>query len=154
MGEQKISDLVDVNELESIIPAMNVNVPAQMPEETNLITDDALLGIYAEILSNLREDREEITGLTSNFVEMVINEGDSTSSSKEALVNLVKIKTDLNEKMAKVADLMTRVKLKDRDTFKPYMRTEQNNTINIGDGAAKRELLRSIENAQKKKKGK
>jgi hypothetical protein len=142
----------ELEELEAVIPSMNVNVPTTAVEEDhNLITDDALIGIYGEIMGNLRSDREEIANLTANFVDMVINDGDATTSSKEALVNLVKIKTEVSDKMSKIADLMTRVKLKERDTFPRYLAANQNNTININD-SGKRDLLRSIERAQKKKK--
>lgn len=144
-----------MQELNEVMPAMNVNVPTVNEEaEPSLITDDALLGVYGEILDNIRSDRKEIDNLLSNFVEMVINEGDSTSASKEALVNLVKIKSESADKMAKIADLMTRVKLKERDTFPRYLAAHQNNTINIGDNGNKRELLKQIERAKKKQKEK
>lgn len=141
-------------DLEAVIPALNVNLPMQQPQqqEENLVSDEALLGIYGEILQNLREDRDELNGLLANFVDMVVNEGDATTSSKEALVNLVKIKSDSADKMAKIADLMTRVKLKEKDTFPRYLAAHQNNTINIGDGQTKRELLKQIDRATKKKK--
>lgn len=153
--ETKVAQKVEQEspDLDAVIPAMNVNVPMQQPQqEENLVSDEALLGIYGEILQNLRDDRDELNGLLANFVEMVVNEGDSTTSSKEALVNLVKIKSDASDKMAKIADLMTRVKLKEKDTFPRYLAAHQNNTINIGDGQTKRELLKSIERATKKKK--
>ena len=90
-----------------------------------------------------------MSGLLTTFVDMVINDGDSTSASKEALVNLVKIKSDSADKMAKVAELMTRCKLK--EIFPKYLNAKQENTINIGDGTTKRELLKQIEKARKKK---
>ena len=55
--------------------------------------------------------------------------------------------------MAKIADLVTRVKLKERDTFPRYLAASQNNTINVGDGA-KRALLEAINKAQKDKEDK
>ena len=145
-------ELPDPSELETVIPAMNVNLPMQQPQqEENLVSDEALLGIYGEILQNLREDRDELNNLLSTFSDLVINDGDSSPASKEALVNLVKIKSDSSDKMTKVADLMTRVKLKEKDTFPRYLAAHQNNTINIGDGQTKRELLKQIEKATKKK---
>ncbi len=144
--EQEIEDDIvgDIkSDIQEVMPTMSV---AEKPQEC-IVSDEALLGIYNEIVVNLREDRVEINGLLANFVEMVINEGDSTTSSKEALVNLVKIKSDSSDKMAKIAELMTRVKLK--DSFPKYLR--QDNTINIGDNQTKRELLKQIERHQKKK---
>ena len=157
MKDDKVVENAEVitepENLEKVLPALNVNLPVQQQiEEANLVTDEALLGIYAEILQNLRDDRQEQAELTNKFAEMVINEGDATTSSKEALVNLVKIKSETADKMAKIADLMTRVKLKEKDTFPRYLAAHQNNTINIGDSGTKRELLKQIEKAKKQKK--
>ena len=141
----------NITELDSVIPAMNIGLPIQQPiqETSNLVSDESLMDIYEEVLRNLREDRQEINELLTNFKEMVINEGDSTTSSKEALVNLIKIKSDSADKITRIADLMTRIKLKDRDTFPRYLAASQNNTININ-GQTKRELLKQIEKTSKK----
>lgn len=145
-----------LDEIDHVIPKMNVGVPPAQPEpgvESVLVPDDALLGIYNEILDNCRKDREELSQFVTDFANMVINDQDASSSSKEALVNLVKAKGDVNDKMAKVADLMTRVKLKSADTFPRYLAAQQNNTINIGTGGgSKRELLEAIEKQKKGKK--
>jgi hypothetical protein len=84
---------------------------------------------------------------------MVINQGDSTTSSKEALVNLIKIRSDIPDKMTKVADLMTRVKLKERDTYKPYLSAHQTNNVVIEGGGERRALLDAIKKAKKKDSG-
>jgi hypothetical protein len=73
---------------------------------------------------------------------MVMNDGESSSASKEAIVNLLKIKSETNDKMAKVADLMTRIKLKEKDTFPRYLAAQQQNHITIESG--KRDVLKSI----------
>jgi hypothetical protein len=78
----------------------------------------------------------------ANFIEMVMNEGDASSASKEAIVNLMKIKSDTSDKMAKVADLMTRIKLKEKDTFPRYLAAQQNNKVVIE--GSKREMIKSI----------
>lgn len=80
---------------------------------------------------------------------MVINDGDASSASKEAIVNLVKIKSDTADKMSKVADLMTRIKLKDKDTFPRYLAAQQNNKVVIE--GSKRDLLKSISKIANKK---
>lgn len=104
----------ELPQLDSLMPSLNVNIPAQDEEQkqdvSNLVSDDTLMGLYGEIVQNIRDDRTEVNDLLSNFVNMVVNEGDSSNSSKEALVNLVKIKSDMADKMAKIADLMTRIK--------------------------------------------
>lgn len=142
------------NDLEQLFPQMNVNVPANPPQEeqNNLISDDMMLGVFGEIMNQIREDRSEIKGLVSNFVDMVINDGDSTTASKEALVNLLKLQTDTSLSMSKIADLMTRIKLKEKDTFPKYLAAHQNNTINVGTSAEKRDLIKQIQKFQKKKK--
>ncbi len=77
-----------------------------------------------------------------------MNDGDATSASKEALVNLIKVKSETADKMTKVLDLATRIKLK-KDHFPAYLNAKQENTITIGDNGAKRELIRQVKKIQK-----
>ena len=137
--------------LQSLIPAMNVSVPA-VPEqpENPLVTDETLLGSFNEILVNLRDDREKAGDYMEQFAEMVINGGDASSASKEALVNFLKIRSDANDKMAKIAELMTRIKLKHKDTVPRYLAAKQKNTININSG--KKQLIQDLSDAQRKSK--
>jgi hypothetical protein len=125
-----------------IIPSINLSNPED--QTSNLISDEQLVDVYQEVLENIRQDRKQTEEFISNFADLVINEGDSTSASKEALVNLLKLKHDTSDKMAKIADLMTRIKLKDKDTFPRYLAANQNNTININSGNNKRQLLESL----------
>jgi len=150
--DEENDEIISEEELKAIIPSMNVNVPALPEKEDNLISDESLLGLYSEIIDNIRNERKEIDGLLDNFVNMVINEGDATSASKEALVNLVKIKSETADKMTKIADLMTRIKLKERDTFPRYLAAQQKNTIQISSSSSDRDLIKKIERAAKKKK--
>lgn len=108
------------------------------------ITDQDLQNIYTEILDDLRSDRAEINTLLNSFVEMVMNEGDSTSASKEAVVNLVKVKTDIADKKAKIADLMTTLRLKEKTVSK--LTANQTNHIHITD---KRAILETINKVKK-----
>lgn len=126
-----------------VLPTMNVQPMAIAEEEPCIVSDEKILGLYDEIVENCRNDREKVDELQSQFEDMVLNEGDATSASKEALVNLMKIKSDLNDKMSKVADLMTRVKLKERDTFPRYLAASQTNNVTI-ESSSKRDLLKSI----------
>lgn len=125
-------------------------------EELSIISDESLLGVYGEIMDNLRSDRDQVSGLVDTFSNMVLNDGDATTSSKEALVNLVKTKIDAADKMAKIADLMTRIKLKQPDTFQPWMNKGKNkengNTINIYDssGLNRKSLMEKIQNGSLK----
>lgn len=152
MSKQEVQIEQEPDLLDSVIPSMNVSLPSQpMEEKQPIVSEDMLLGIYSEILTNLREDRNEMGGYVTNLAEMVFNESDGDFHSKEALCLLIKTKSEIGDKMAKIADLMTRVVLKERDTFPRYLAAHQNNTINIGN-SDKRELLKQIDRFQKKKK--
>ena len=147
--EQEFLEELDDMDVDSLIPTMNVNDVAEPPEE-QIVENDDLLGLYQEILENCRKDRENTDEILVNFVEMVMNEGDASSASKEAIVNLLKIKSDTSDKMSKVADLMTRIKLKERDTFPRYLAAQQNNKVVIE--GSKREMIKSINKLAQKKK--
>jgi hypothetical protein len=146
--EKEILDELDV---ESLIPSMNVDNNISTFEETKecIVSDGSLLGLYEEILDDCREDRKGIEEVLSTFMDMVLNDGDASSASKEAIVNLIKIKSDTSDKMSKVADLMTRVKLKEKDTFPRYLAAQQNNKVVIE--GSKRDLLKSINKITSKK---
>jgi hypothetical protein len=144
-------------DIQKLIPSMNLNLqkPGDMPQDVSaLVSDTALLTMMGEVAEFVRKDRDEIDQYMARFADMVFNEGDPTTSSKEALVNLIKMKSDTADKMSKVLDLMTRIKLKEKDTFPRYLAAHQNNTINIGDGGGKRALLEAINKAQKDKDSK
>lgn len=137
--------------LQDLIPQMNVTLP-EVPKPKELVEDGALLDVYGEIMGNLRSDRSQVDEVLSNFLEMVMNEGDTSTSSKEALVNLIKLKTDTADKMVKIADLMTRIKLKEANTFKPYMTAKQDNKTTINIEGSKRALIESIAKLSKEAK--
>lgn len=147
---QEMADVFDDLEVESIIPTMKVD--EMVPEEKPCIVGDKeILDLYSEIVDNCRKDRVQADDLLLQFLDMVMNDGESSSAAKEAIVNLMKTKTDINDKMAKVADLMTRIKLKERDTFPRYLAAQQNNKVVIED---KRDFLQSIQKLANKDKGK
>lgn len=137
------------------LPQMNVTVPAQQGSDASaLITDSQYLGVLDEIMNNIREDRKQVSDYIDNIADMVINDGDATTSSKEALVNFVKIKTDLQDKMLKAADLMTRLKLKNTYAYSgPHLNAMQQNNFNIGGESdfSRKELIRAINKSKKKK---
>ena len=144
-------DELDEIDLEILLPSMNVGkeLTAINNEKECIIGDSTLVGLYDEILSNCRDDRTKVDEVLSTFLEMVINDGDASSASKEASVNLIKIKSDTSDKMSKVADLMTRIKLKEKDTFPRYLSAQQNNKVVIE--GSKRDLLKSINKLANKK---
>ncbi len=155
--EQSINpELIDDRENNDLIPSMNVNMPALKEEEKKeLIKDEKLLNVYDEVLDDLRNDRKEISELLDVFANMVINEGESSGATKEAVVNLIKAKSDVADKKSKIADLMTRVKLKERDTFPRYLAAKQHNEITVNQNKEltkeeKKALIRSLNEKKKK----
>lgn len=142
---------LDEIDVEMLLPSMNVSKQFISPieEKECIVKDDTLMDLYGEILTNCRDDRTKVDEILGTFLEMVINDGDASSASKEAIVNLVKIKSDTADKMSKVADLMTRIKLKDKDTFPRYLAAQQNNKVVIE--GSKRDLLKSISKIANKK---
>lgn len=132
--DQEITEVVEENpelpDINELVPNMDVNIPATT-EKPCIISDDMILGVYKEVLDDIRDDRKEIDGLLASFVDMVMNDGDSTSASKEALVKLVELKIGAADKKAKIADLMSRIYLKAPDTYKPYLNAHQTNNISI-----------------------
>lgn len=152
-NEEQVAEIMPSDEeFGDLIPKMNVGVSNPVEADvSNLIGDEDLLDSYDEIMGWLREDRKQVSEFIDTMAEMVINEGDATSASKEALVNLVKMKSDLADKAAKIADLKTRVKLKEKDTFPRYLAASQNNTINIGgQSGSRRALIEAVNKAKKK----
>ena len=149
--EQLATDITEaIVESQDLIPQMNINLPLAPSGEEKIIPDVKLVGLYDEILENVRKDRSEIDSMITSFSDMVFNDGDATSSTKEALVNLIKIKLDTSDKMSKIADLMTRVR--GTNTFPKYLASNQNNTINIEKKLSPSEKRALLENEIKKQK--
>jgi hypothetical protein len=152
--EDDISE-IKPEDIENMIPQMNVSVPETPKDVQQLITDEQYLEILSDIVTNIKEDRKQVSDYIDNFADMVMNDGDATTSSKEALVNLVKIKTDMQDKMLKAADLMTRLKIKNTYAYSgPHLNAMQQNNFNIGSDANfdRKELIKAINQAKKKKK--
>jgi hypothetical protein len=143
MDEPKIIEKKE----EVSLPSLNVsvNLPAEQKEKAELVKPEQILGYCDEIFDDIREDRREIDEICKSFLDMVMNEGDATTSSKEALVNLLKLKSDTADKKTKVFDLMMRAFLKEKDTFPRYLAAHQHNEIKITDSSDKRKLLKSFE---------
>ena len=143
-------DIIDEMEIENLIPSMNVAEIAEPTEKECIVKDEQILGLYDEILDNCRKDRQGVDEVLANFLDMVMNEGESSSASKEAIVNLWKIKSDISDKMAKIADLETRIKLKEKDTYPRYLAAQQNNKVVIE--SSKREMIQTISKLSQRKK--
>lgn len=149
--EAELVDDFEGLDVEMLLPTMNVNTEIVPEKEECIIKDTELTGLYDEILDQCRKDRQQFDEVIANFLDMVMNDGDASSASKEAIVNLLKSKSDIADKMSKIADLKTRIKLKDKDTFPRYLAQQQNNKVVIE--GSKRDLLKSV-NKLVNKKGK
>lgn len=150
ISDEKNTSIEEINESETV-PTMNVNVPQQPQDVAMLISDDEYLGVLREIMGNIREDRKQVSDYIDNIADMVINDGDATTSSKEALVNFVKIKTDLSDKLLKTADLMTRLKVKNTYAHSgPHLNAMQQNNFIEAPDMSRREIIRAINKAKKK----
>jgi hypothetical protein len=130
--------------------------PAEADKDMSIISDESLVGVYGEIMDNLRDDRNRASELVDTFSNMVLNDGDSSSASKEALVNLLKTRIEASDKMTRIADLMTRIKLKQPDTYQPWMgkgKDKSGNTINIYDssGINRKSLIEQIQKEKEQK---
>lgn len=145
-----VDEFADLN-VELLLPSSNSNQQIIPEPQECIVKDEQILGLYEEILENCREDRKSADTVLNNFLDMIMNDGDASSASKEAAVNLVKIKSDTSDKMAKIADLMTRIKLKEKDTFPRYLAQQTNNKVVIE--GSQRELIKSV-NKMVNKKGK
>jgi hypothetical protein len=144
----------EFNQIQDLLPKMNVSAPVpQQDQMPAIIEAEELKSMYDDIINGLKSEKEEIQGIQDKFEDMVMNDGDASSSSKEALVNLIKIKSDIHDKMIKVADLKTRIVLKEKNTFPPYLAANQtNNTyINNAPQQNRRAILEAIEKNKKDK---
>lgn len=147
-ADEELDFLEQELDVEELVPAkMEVSLTK---DDECIIPDNQLLGLYDEILTNCRSDRQQTDEILTDFHNMVMNDGESSPAAKEAVVNLLKIKTDISDKMTKIADLQTRIKLKEKDTFPRYLAAQQNNKIVFDD---KRKFLQQIENKIGKKDG-
>lgn len=135
--------------IESNGTSMSISSPPK-EEVKELITDEQVLGLADEILQDIRDDATSIKDAYERFFDMVMNEGDASSASKEAIVNLLKVKSEMSDKKIKVMDLYMRVKLRERDTFPKYLVNNQKNTI--VNGMDKKKLLEEITEDEHKNK--
>lgn len=138
------------NEKQLTLPSINVNVPVEA-KEAELVKPEQIIGFYNEIMNDIRADRQEIDEVTKHFQDIVINGIDVSTSAKESLVNLMKLKSDTADKKTKVVDLLLRAYLKQNDNFPRYLAAHQENTINI-DGNKRKMLKAIITEAEKETK--
>jgi hypothetical protein len=125
--------------------ALNVNVA---PGEVNiqLVQPEEIVSLVKTVMTDIEGEKHEIQEALVNFSEMVFNAGDATSASKEALVNLLKLKSDLIDKKARMLEMMMKVyKTEGPKTVTAH----QHNDIYVHD---KRKLFDELDKEEKKDK--
>lgn len=138
------SEIIPIDEM----PSLNISVGQEIKrKELTQASAENIDNVYTEIISDIRKSGEQIDEVTTCFINMVINDGDASSSSKEAVVNLLKIKSDLADKKIKAMELMMRSYLKETNTFPKYLAAHQHNKITIE--GSKRELLQNLREESK-----
>jgi len=112
------------------------NLPAQKEENAILISDNKILGYYEKAIQNIDADRSDAGEKFDVLFDEVINGGDATTASKEMATNFFKMKLEASDRMIKILDLWTRVKLREKNTMSDYQKARTNiknqqNNINI-----------------------
>ena len=78
-------DIEEFSNIEIEVPQMNVSIPETQVAKndvTQLISDERFLKVLDETIDNIREDRKQVSDYIDTFADLVINEGDSSSSTK------------------------------------------------------------------------
>jgi hypothetical protein len=146
--EPEVEDVLRPSEFP--VPQMNLNMQSAQKEETPVVTNTDMIEIYKKILSYCEEDRTEANDAFKTFMDMAVNDGDASHSTKECMVQLLRIRCESTDKMTKVMDLLMRYVLKDRDTFPRYLAANQENNI-IFKGGSKRSFLEKLEKQKARK---
>lgn len=145
--EPEVEDILRPSELP--VPTMNVNLQPQK-DENPVVTNGEMIVLYKKILSFVEDDRKDSDEVFRTFLDMAVNDGDASAPTKEAMVQLLKIRTDSTDKMTKIMDLLMRYVLKERDTFPKFLAQSQENHI-IFKGGGKRSFLEKLEQSKARK---
>ncbi len=146
--EPEVEDVLRPSELP--IPSMNVGGIAPQKEETPVVTNDQMVDMYKKIFDHCEEGRKDAGELYEVLKDMVVNDGDASHSTKEAMIQALRLKCEAADKETKVMDLLMRYILKDRDTFPRYLAANQENNI-IFKGGSKRSFLEKLEKNKARK---
>jgi hypothetical protein len=147
--EPEIEDVLRPSELP--IPSMNLGAVQQTKDEKPLTTNEEMIEMYKKIINHCDEDRQEANSLFQDLKEMVINDGDASHSTKEAMMQALRIRCEAADKETKVMDLLMRYILKDKDTFPRYLAANQENNIIFKGNASKRSFLEKLEKQKSRK---
>jgi len=126
--------------------ALNISIPTN-ETNTSLVQADQIVGLVKNVMDDITVEKNEIQEAYTNFAEMVFNAGDATSASKEALVNLLKLKSDLIDKKARMLEMMMKVYNKEGQGPKTIV-AHQHNDMHVHD---KRKLFTELDKEEKGK---
>lgn len=129
---------------ETNIPPNADNTP---PEEC--VTDEELMNLYREILDDFRKDRKDASYIADQFKEMVCNGGDASTSSKEALINAMKLQNDASDKKRRLLSDLMMQKLKSANTFQPYMIKKNDSSSRVAK-VDKKAILKQVQEEKNK----
>lgn len=133
------------------LPTMTVQVPQKAEPEKPIVTVDEMQAFLKEAVTMVRDDRAETSEYIKNFADMILNEGDASGPTKEAFVQLVKMKQDAATNLTKLIELMMRPLLKQSSESKPWLNATQHNEIKI---SPRRKLVEKYARKAEEKKGK
>jgi len=122
---------------------------ATQPENNELIHGEELVFAFDDVTSMIKKDLEQTDEILGNFVNMVMNEGDGSTASKEAICKLLEIKLKGADSITRMLDLKTRILLKEKNTFPAYMAQHNTYNINPEEKINKRELITALEKKKK-----
>lgn len=118
-------------ELIELIPPIDLNLPELVNNQemlNSLIADKLVMQLATNLLEEVESDKYDIEEIRDRFKDLIFNEGDSSSSSKEAITNLTKLKIDQTDKKIKLLELINKTK----DKYRYKLEANQTNNINIG----------------------
>ena len=122
--------------------ALNINIP-NAENNVALIEPEQIVNLVQTVMTDIDKEKIEIQEAYVNFAEMVFNAGDATSASKEALVNLLKLKSDLVDKKTRMLEMMMKVY---KTEGPKNVTVRQDNDFHVHD---KRRLFNELDNETK-----
>ena len=132
--------------------AKTVTALQVVPDEKPLIPDERITQYFEEAIDCITEDRQEANNRYLQMADMVCNGGDPSSATKEAMVNLLKIKSDGVTQMTRILDLWTRLKLKEKASTNQIYAYQQNNKFESASAPSQRvrELIKMATDLDRK----
>lgn len=117
-------------------------------EDQPLVAKERIKEYYEQAIECIQQDREEASERYLQFADMAVNGGDPSSATKEAMVSLLKVKSDGVNQMVKILDLWTRLAMKDKATSSQIYAYQQNNKYEVAGSGPNSHVRKLIKIAQ------